>query len=544
MVAKIVLREIEHLNEYFQNFLKVIFKDLEIIGCEGYIFNSDTGEISMHVRDSLLEGFDLIDQSIDLKNYQKITMTPSVFYCPVRDEDQRFKEAFELMIAIMDDGLIGLIYVAVKEKNQRLLMHSINHMQQALLIESSIRYMYEKISSYDRLLLNIHAFIDLLSQKDQVMPFHTTNVANLALDLAYQLKLDETKRFQLYIAALLHDIGKMHIPDRLLTSEKKYSHEEYLLIKRHANKSAEMAKVMVSGISKLKNVSEIIKYHHEKYDGSGYEGLKGETIPFLSRILTICDATDAMLSYRGYKRSKSKQSTIKELESCSGNHFDPTLVKAMISVLRKNQKEFGIHKVSGVNYLHHVSLSYVENDCYQSCLGSILLDNDQGHMILKNKQNLSHLEQAKLCFYHLDNIYEYHVHIDHQIDNKLLLTDFTYAPLENSYSIPWKIDTSIYVSDYLKYDAKVIKVGASTLIFEMESNKAKALLNAKRTFVNIPLRLEVGKHVEFVDIESEMMNHFIFKNKVVFTSKHVDVLYGKKDRLLRSIFKKQMREKA
>jgi HD-GYP domain-containing protein (c-di-GMP phosphodiesterase class II) len=128
---------------------------------------------------------------------------------------------------------------------------------------------------------------------------------------------------------LLHDIGKIAIPEKILLKPGKLTDEEFEIIKKHP----ELGEHLINGIGKLKLISNWLKSHHERYDGKGYpDGLVGEEIPISSRIIAIADTYDAMTSTRSYRPALSHEEAIGEIKRCSGTQFDPKLAEIFISI--------------------------------------------------------------------------------------------------------------------------------------------------------------------------------------------------------------------
>ena len=130
--------------------------------------------------------------------------------------------------------------------------------------------------------------------------------------------------------ALLHDIGKIGIPDAILNKPSRLTDEEYEIMKTHVLKGGEILK----DFTMIDNVSLGALYHHEKYDGTGYcHGLKGEEIPLDARIIGIADAFDAMTATRVYRKKMGIEYAVSELKRGSGTQFDPKLVEIMLSLI-------------------------------------------------------------------------------------------------------------------------------------------------------------------------------------------------------------------
>lgn len=161
---------------------------------------------------------------------------------------------------------------------------------------------------------------------------HTERVMSSAIKVGEKLGLDRFAIDQLTIAAELHDIGKIGISENILIKPTALTDEEYEVMKTHSEKGYRI--VMAS--SELKDVAESILYHHERWDGKGYPmKLKGEEIPLLARIISVCDSYDVMVNERSYKKAMRKEEGIEELKRCAGTQFDPRIVETFIEVLNE-----------------------------------------------------------------------------------------------------------------------------------------------------------------------------------------------------------------
>lgn len=168
-----------------------------------------------------------------------------------------------------------------------------------------------------------------LDAKDKYTHGHSMRVTLYSLALAKALNLNDELLEEIETAGLLHDIGKIAIPEKILLKQGKLTDEEYEVIKSHP----ELGEKLVNGIEKLKLISNWLKSHHERYDGKGYpDGLKGEEIPISSRIIAIADTYDAMTSDRSYRAALSHQVAMDEVQRCSGSQFDPKLAELFISI--------------------------------------------------------------------------------------------------------------------------------------------------------------------------------------------------------------------
>ncbi|MDO5155159.1 MAG: two-component regulator propeller domain-containing protein [Eubacteriales bacterium] len=176
----------------------------------------------------------------------------------------------------------------------------------------------------------IMAIAKTVDAKDQRTSKHSERVAEYSVQIARALGWSEKECEDLYKTGLLHDIGKIGIPDSVLNKPGRLTDEEYALMKTHVDKGAEILK----GFTIVKNVDLGTRFHHERYDGNGYpKGLKGEEIPIQARIIGIADAFDAMTSNRVYRQKLELDVVMEEMRRCSGTQFDPELTKVFLKLI-------------------------------------------------------------------------------------------------------------------------------------------------------------------------------------------------------------------
>lgn len=176
------------------------------------------------------------------------------------------------------------------------------------------------------------AFNQLLDLKDLNTGVHSTRLAEWALHVARELGLDGSCSLaDIEVAALLHDIGKIGIPDAILNKPARLTDEEYSLMKKHP----EYGWLVLRKIPGLESASLMILHHHESYDGTGYPGgLKGEEIPIGSRIVSVIDAFDAMVSMRPYRAGLPFEEAERRLLQAAGTQFDPDVLKSFLPLAR------------------------------------------------------------------------------------------------------------------------------------------------------------------------------------------------------------------
>lgn len=177
----------------------------------------------------------------------------------------------------------------------------------------------------------IQAITKSVDAKDVYTRQHSTRVAKFSREIGIRMGIfTEEEIEELYRLALLHDIGKIGIPDAILNKPGRLTDEEFEIMKTHTVKGYEI----LSEVTLVKDVEKGARYHHERYDGRGYmEGLKGEDIPLCARIVCIADAYDAMTSDRAYRKKLPADIVRSEIEKGRGTQFDPKVVDIMLSIM-------------------------------------------------------------------------------------------------------------------------------------------------------------------------------------------------------------------
>jgi len=158
------------------------------------------------------------------------------------------------------------------------------------------------------------------------MKDHAQVVSRLAAQMALKAGLPDTEVEEIRLAGLIHDIGKIHVPEYVLRKPTLLTAQEFEIMKSHAAWGAKMAE-----LSRARGIERIVFHHHERHDGTGYPGgLSGGDIPIGSRIFAVADAFDAITSDRPYRKARSIDAARKELQRCSGTQFDPDVVEVFL----------------------------------------------------------------------------------------------------------------------------------------------------------------------------------------------------------------------
>jgi HD-GYP domain-containing protein (c-di-GMP phosphodiesterase class II) len=252
------------------------------------------------------------------------------------------------------DRVVGVVAVARRADGRRggfaatevqgveeLAGQAVMAVEQALLFAKVRSYADEIELSYDATLKALMAALDA---KDEATEGHCERVAKLTLHLARQMGIPQEQMLDIERGALLHDVGKIGVPDAVLKKPKELNDMEWEAMRKHPL----LAGLMVSKIGFLEGALPILLYHHERYDGAGYPfGLTADKIPLEARIFSIVDAYDAMTSNRPYREAMTHEAAMAEVAANSGAQFDPDVVAAFEHLMetRPELRHHGSHQL-------------------------------------------------------------------------------------------------------------------------------------------------------------------------------------------------------
>ena len=178
----------------------------------------------------------------------------------------------------------------------------------------------------------LDALITAVDNKDRYTRKHSEDVTEYALWMAEELGLSEETMRTLRIGGLLHDVGKIGVPDEILRKPGRLSPEEFEVMKRHPR----LGELIVGGIPGMESILDAVRSHHERWDGLGYpDQLEGEQIPFMGRLLAVADAFSAMTTDRPYRKGMEFEVALEEIRSNIGTQFDPQMAQAFIQGCEK-----------------------------------------------------------------------------------------------------------------------------------------------------------------------------------------------------------------
>jgi len=186
---------------------------------------------------------------------------------------------------------------------------------------------------YESLYMNVYetfkSLVASVQLRDQYTEAHSHRVTEMAVKIAYEMGVSREELEVLKIAGALHDIGKIAIPDAILLKPGRLTTEEYEVIKTHSD----LGEQILAPVSLFDEEKKIVRHHHERWDGRGYpDGLKGEEIPLLARILAVADTYDAITNNRPYQKARSHEVAMEEILRNAGTQFDPSVVDCLMAV--------------------------------------------------------------------------------------------------------------------------------------------------------------------------------------------------------------------
>ena len=195
---------------------------------------------------------------------------------------------------------------------------------------------YKTVHEHDLNMIreSIETFTGFIDAKDPYTNGHSNRVAQYTRLIAEEMGFEGEELDRVYYIALLHDCGKIGVPDNILGKPGRLTDEEFEVIKSHTTHGSEI----LSHFTSLKNVNEGARYHHERYDGKGYpEGKKGEDIPLIARMICVADSFDAMNSNRVYRKKLTKEDITNEIEKNKGTQFDPKIADIFLKLIKEGK---------------------------------------------------------------------------------------------------------------------------------------------------------------------------------------------------------------
>lgn len=336
-------RDIEDLKQLMENLLDLIMDNIP--ASRGYVFllQRDTGNLVPYVRRPVEDTSDDAELVVSQTILQTAVRQKSSIISSDALVDERFihsKSVANLAVRsamctpLINRGkVLGIVYVDSTSEadlfsREDLSLFSAVALKAGIAIDNARLYDDLRGLFYN----TVETLVRTIQAKDQYTSGHSTRVSRYALLIAEKLGLNTKERHQLYLASMLHDIGKIGVPDDLLHRPGSLSEDEMERVRNHVQLGASMIEML----GEMHPIVPLIRHHHESWDGSGYpDGMKGEEIPLISRIIAVADMYDAMTSDRPYRARRTHQEAVEEIKSTSGTKLDPRVAEAFLQVLKE-----------------------------------------------------------------------------------------------------------------------------------------------------------------------------------------------------------------
>ena len=405
--------------------------------------------------------------------------------------------------------------------------------------------------NYEKLFLIIDSYSEMMATKENYLPFHTSNVANWCIKISNELQLSPKEHLTLYGSAILHDVGKLAIPDAVVNKDGKLTDEEFKTMKLHPVKGHMMLKAVFHGIYYLSDIPVVVRHHHEHYDGNGYpDGLKANEIPYLSRILCIADALDAMMTNKTYRKPKTTEESIAELRKGSGNYFDPELVKVVTSILENSADHTSVVTLNQSKFVNCASISFHYKDLktHLSYSGNLILRNNKGVFILNSSERLqtdldmSKLYHVSLSFFENHDFYEFTATVTGVEENRIEVAELKYMPTDRFFSMVWNAPVLLRSRQHENLEVEMLKLGGDSIVFQAPKNMHERIVSYFKEAFDVVFGSEVA---EVFDLPLRSLPNKITKmynagSRTVYVTKFDGITSTERDHILRILFRRQV----
>ncbi len=334
-------RDIEDLEQLLENLLDLVLRNVPAERGYAFLLQRDGGALVPYAR-----------RPADTPDDTEIVVSQTILQATVRQKsaiiscdalvDERFmhsRSVAELAVRsamcapLINRGhVLGIVYLDSPRPDafsrQDLALFSALALKAGVAVDNARLYDDLRSLFYN----TVETLVRTIQAKDPYTSGHSTRVSRYALLIAEKLGLSSKERHQLYLASMLHDIGKIGVPDELLNRPGRLSDEEMERVRNHVQLGASMIEML----GEMHPIVPLIRHHHECWDGSGYpDGLRGEEIPLISRIIAVADMYDAMTSDRPYRKRRSQMDAVEEIQRCAGTRIDPRVAEAFLAVLKE-----------------------------------------------------------------------------------------------------------------------------------------------------------------------------------------------------------------
>lgn len=398
----------------FLSYLKKLFNVIEYQenGKKGLVAYRER-EFDLVITDIQMPLMDGLEMASKIKN---INQNQNILFVSAYSDNYKLLESIKI-------GVDGYILKPVDYDNLNSVLYKtlykIKKMESADIYKNSLEKLVNKKTSENLFLKNekiknyektLYALIEIIESRDAYTGKHSLRVANYAKKIAKEVNLDDITCEEIFKAGMLHDLGKIGIPDSLLLKPNKLNEKEFNLIKQHVN----IGFNMLNQIPMFKNISKIINEHHERLDGSGYpNGIKGDAITLGGAILGIADTFDAITTSRIYKRRKTVKEAITEIKSLTNIYFEKFVVDAAVNALKDEVID------NTINQLPHTKLEEERfSFFYKDSLCNLYNETYLNFILAKNMYEFKFSKIQMIC---LNNFGNYNKKYSWPKGNELLI---------------------------------------------------------------------------------------------------------------------------
>lgn len=384
----------------------------------------------------------------------------------------------------------------------------------------------------------IHIFTEVLKHKDHFLPNHSYNVANWCREIGMELGLTREELNKLYIAGLLHDVGKVMIDYDILNKPNELTEDQWEIMKNHSVDSYVISKHLLGHILELNDIPKMVRHHHERYDGEGYpDGLKGNEVPLNSYIIGISDAVDAMMSKRPYKKALPINGVVSQLYKNKGTQFHPKLVDIMVDKLTKAHQQFEKNLHDTIN-LSSLIINFKENILILE--GSLI--KIENYYIFKPSEesktedlDLSQATDIEMVVKDINNISHYQVKVEDFSNNTFYISSLQLIPALNTFNLLWNLDGILFIPNMnRRIQVEIIRIGGGALSFCLYEDLAYKVPYEK------PLKIKVLFDNHTIEITGSIIKVYDFGPYKYFDFFYTDIPDSKRDMIFRELFKKQI----
>lgn len=539
------LRAEDILEEYVRN--NEILKEVSGVGL--FIYNSDYSDISYKIGNCCLEW----DKEIDIFELHKNKYLLHKNNTEIRNIifNKMDKSAEGAYILSVKNPITELdIYVSsmiLKYEN----MPSLEYFSKNFnfnYFEHFQFHMQTVANNYEKLFYIVDVFTDMLAKRDKYMPYHMSNVALWCNKISEKLEVSEREHILIYVAALLHDIGKLFVPEEIINKPAGLTEKEFAVIKEHPEKSEAILSAILYGMTFFNGLPNIVRHHHEHFNGEGYpDSLAGDEIPYLSRILTVADSIDAMLSRRAYKEPMSVPQIIRELSKKSGIHYDPIVANAAIEVIEEAKTFIDINAMNHVNFISNASLSFfVRNyEKLETVSGNLMLKNKEAMFIFDQEKyfneeiELNDIYKPTIGFFGSNDFYEFGCEISKKNQNSFEVCNLNFIPTDIYFSIYLLKDIQL-ISGKTVLDVELIKLGGDTSVVRFKNIDGMELEKQLDHTVVIKFDEEIANETNLEYINCRLIKLFNSGNDYTGIFKYIEISSTQRDSILRFLFRKQL----